>query len=285
MFTFILHMLYICSTFVLLVSLSVGFVLHPLSDSLLFTNLIISSSSENSWYSNLYSELILFCVVPGPVPDSASYIFFCVHFTPDQLPLFQCVYNVCSLGFFCLTLPLRKNLLGSKRKAINIYFTIFFVCVLYIGPMVSFTCEDSDILLNASAPFSLVKAPPFENLCLTSLSCGWNITTDPGSSIYMQVVLLWDETYSYLFVIGKGHDSSNLTSVTLELDFQAGHRADDGRVYMIDSDLAWVSLFTNGPGCVGMELTFTQRPGPGKGLHDVAQAEDLTSRFQARERR
>ena len=24
--------------------------------------------------------------------------------------------------FFCLTLPLRKNLLGSKRKAINIYF-------------------------------------------------------------------------------------------------------------------------------------------------------------------
>ena len=25
--------------------------------------------------------------------------------------------------FFCLTLPLRKNLLGSKRKDINIYFT------------------------------------------------------------------------------------------------------------------------------------------------------------------
>ena len=33
----------------------------------------------------------------------------------------QCVY-VCSLFFFCLTLPLRKNLLGLKRKAINIYF-------------------------------------------------------------------------------------------------------------------------------------------------------------------
>ena len=26
--------------------------------------------------------------------------------------------------FFCLTLPLRKNLLGSKRKAINIYFAL-----------------------------------------------------------------------------------------------------------------------------------------------------------------
>ena len=26
--------------------------------------------------------------------------------------------------FFCLTLPLRKNRLGSKRKAINIYFLI-----------------------------------------------------------------------------------------------------------------------------------------------------------------
>ena len=62
MFTFILHLFYICSTFVLLVSLSVGFVLHPLSDSLLFTNIIISSSSQKSWY--LYSYLISFCPVP-----------------------------------------------------------------------------------------------------------------------------------------------------------------------------------------------------------------------------
>ena len=52
----------ICSTFVLLVSLFVGFVLHPLSDSLLFTNIIISSSSQNSWY--FYSYLISFCPVP-----------------------------------------------------------------------------------------------------------------------------------------------------------------------------------------------------------------------------
>ena len=69
---------YICFTFVLLVSLFVGFVLHPLSDSLLFTNLIISSSSQNSWYRYLYSYLISFCPVPGPVPDSAFYIFFWV---------------------------------------------------------------------------------------------------------------------------------------------------------------------------------------------------------------
>ena len=33
----------------------------------------------------------------------------------------QCVY-ACSLFFSCLTWPLRKNLLGLKRKAININF-------------------------------------------------------------------------------------------------------------------------------------------------------------------
>ena len=43
--TFILHLFYNCSTFVLLVSLFVGFVLHPLSDSLLLTNLIIHITS------------------------------------------------------------------------------------------------------------------------------------------------------------------------------------------------------------------------------------------------
>ena len=83
---------YILSTFVLFVSLFVSFVLQPLSDSLLF---IFISSSLNSWY--LHSLFNLLCVVTGPEPDSAFCIFFfCVHFTPDQLPLLQCVY-VCSL--------------------------------------------------------------------------------------------------------------------------------------------------------------------------------------------
>ena len=58
-FTFILHWFYICSTYVLLVSLFVGFVLHPLSDSLLFTNLIISSSGQNSWYLQFILNLLL----------------------------------------------------------------------------------------------------------------------------------------------------------------------------------------------------------------------------------
>ena len=70
---------YICSTFVLFVSLFVSFVLQPLSDSLLF---IIISSSIYSWY--LYSLFNLLCVVTGPAPDSAFCIFFFyVHFTPD----------------------------------------------------------------------------------------------------------------------------------------------------------------------------------------------------------
>ena len=73
---------FISFTFVLLVSLFVGFVLHPLSDSLLFTNFIICCSSQYSW--KLYLYLIYFCPIPGPVPDSAFYLFFfCVHFTPD----------------------------------------------------------------------------------------------------------------------------------------------------------------------------------------------------------
>ena len=79
-FTLVLLLFYICFTFVLHVSLFVGFVLHPLSDSLLFTNFIISSSSQ----MYLCSYSISFCPVPGPVPDSAFYIFFfCVNFTPD----------------------------------------------------------------------------------------------------------------------------------------------------------------------------------------------------------
>ena len=98
------------------VTLFVGFVLHPLSDSLLFTNLIISSSSQNSWY--IYSFLISFCPVPGPVPDSDSSFVFISHLTN----FLSCSVFVYVAFFSCLTLPLRKNLRGSKRKGINIYF-------------------------------------------------------------------------------------------------------------------------------------------------------------------
>ena len=65
---------YICSTFVLFVSLFVSFVLHPLSDSLLF---IILSSSINSWY--LYSLLISFVWSQGLLLTllflSSSFVF------------------------------------------------------------------------------------------------------------------------------------------------------------------------------------------------------------------
>ena len=64
----------------------------------LFTNLIISSSSQNSWY--LYSYLIAFCSVPGPGPDSA----FCIFFFRSLL---QYVY-VCSL-FFLLHFAFEKE--------------------------------------------------------------------------------------------------------------------------------------------------------------------------------
>ena len=66
---------YICSTFVLFVSLFVSFVLHPLSDWLLF---IITSSSINSWY--LYSHLISFVWSQGQLLtllflSSSSFVF------------------------------------------------------------------------------------------------------------------------------------------------------------------------------------------------------------------
>ena len=69
-----LHLFYICSTFILFVSLFVSFVLHPLSDSLLF---IIISSSINSWY--LYSHLISFVWSQGQCLTllflSSSFVF------------------------------------------------------------------------------------------------------------------------------------------------------------------------------------------------------------------
>ena len=61
-FFYIHRHFYICFTFVLLVSLFVSFVLHPLSDSLLFTNLIISSSSQK-----LLAPLFIFnLLLSGP---------------------------------------------------------------------------------------------------------------------------------------------------------------------------------------------------------------------------
>ena len=78
-FSKVLHLFYICFTFVLLVSLFVCLVLLPLSDSLLFTNLIISLlPSKNSMY--LYS-----CVIPllsGPRTSTwlcLLYLFLLYH--------------------------------------------------------------------------------------------------------------------------------------------------------------------------------------------------------------
>ena len=107
---------YICSTFVLFVSLFVSFVLHPLSDSLLF---IIISSSINSWY--LYSHLISFVWSQGQRLTlfflSSSFVFIS-HLTNF---LSYSVFMSVACLFLC---HLRKNLLGSKRKAINIYFAV-----------------------------------------------------------------------------------------------------------------------------------------------------------------
>ena len=87
---------YICSTFVLFVSLFVSFVLHPLSDSLL---LIITSSSINSWY--LYSHLISFVWSQGQLLTllflSSSFVFIS-HLTNF---LSYCVFMFVACLFLC----------------------------------------------------------------------------------------------------------------------------------------------------------------------------------------
>ena len=52
-FTLVLHLFYICFAGYF-VSLFVGFVLHPLSDSFVFTNLIISSSKTPAKTPGIY---------------------------------------------------------------------------------------------------------------------------------------------------------------------------------------------------------------------------------------
>ena len=58
---------------------------------------------------------------------SSSFVFIS-HLT-NFLSYSMFMYVAC---FFCLTLPLRKNLLDSKRKAINIYLA-FILQVLLVG--------------------------------------------------------------------------------------------------------------------------------------------------------
>ena len=107
------HRHYIYFTSVLRVSLSVGFVLHPLSDSLLFTNLIIflQSKTPGTYFvrSQVQNPTLLF---------TSSSVVFISHLT-NLLSYSMFMY----VAFFsCLTLPLRKNRLGSKCKANNICF-------------------------------------------------------------------------------------------------------------------------------------------------------------------
>ena len=112
-----LHLFYIyfsiCSTFVLFVSLFVSFVLHPLSDSLLF---IIISSSINSWY--LYSHLISFVWSQGQrltllfLSSSFVFISHLTNFLSYSVFMFVACLFPCHFAF-------EK---GSKRKTINIYF-------------------------------------------------------------------------------------------------------------------------------------------------------------------
>ena len=97
-----LHLFHFCFTFVLLVSLFVSFVLHPLSDSLLFTNLIISSSSQN-WRIHPWGKYRM------GTPDWVCFPYL-NHGTDQRFehiahPFLWCWVLVVSSVVFCTTFP------------------------------------------------------------------------------------------------------------------------------------------------------------------------------------
>ena len=113
-----LHLFYICFTFALLVSLFVCFT--PLSDSLLFTNLIFPLPAKNSLY------LYLFMCNSSFVRSQDQYLTLL--FVPFSFVFISHLTNVCSLlcyvyMYVCLY-SVQLAWLGSKRNANNHYVAI-----------------------------------------------------------------------------------------------------------------------------------------------------------------
>ena len=98
-------------------------------------------------------------------------------------------------------------------------------------------------------------------------------------SIYIQVTKQYgkyiykDTSAEDLIKIGVAHDPSNSSSLFAVLELFYARRFDDGRVYIINGNRAWVLLTVHGKGnteCIGFALTFTQRIQPGNCVKSIS---------------
>ena len=63
-------------------------------------------------------------------------------------------------------------------------------------------------------------------------------------------------------VIGRGHNTFNSSSILSAVGLYNVKRLDDGRVFLVNDSLAWVTVSAHGPGpplCIGFTWEFTQR--------------------------
>lgn len=173
-----------------------------------------------------------------------------------------------------VSLPLRWRQRINSIQKLSRSFRFFVIFLFYICCIDLLHCGNANILLTDSSPVHLVQAPlgVDDSQCKTSLSCAWFIISDPGTSIYIKIhgQRGSHESYSYSLydevVIGRGHDPFNKSSVVVEVELFYKRRLDDGRVYMVDSNLAWIRIFAHSegfPDCVWFEMSFTQRGEPG----------------------
>ncbi|XP_038052702.1 uncharacterized protein LOC119725369 [Patiria miniata] len=144
------------------------------------------------------------------------------------------------------------------------------------GIMDVYDCGDVRIQLDAGSPAVTVQAPPATSgtsACLANLTCTWLVTSEPGSTVYVQILKHHPRQTSFGFdpanqdevQIGVGKDPSNSTTLS-RIRLHQVPQLDDGRVYFVNSSLAWVKVTAHArgpPSCVQFELMFTQREKPG----------------------
>ncbi|XP_038052703.1 uncharacterized protein LOC119725370 [Patiria miniata] len=151
--------------------------------------------------------------------------------------------------------------------------TFWTVPSLNYGITDAYDCGDVSIQLNARSPDVTVQAPPASSACLASLACTWLVTSEPGSSIYLQILKHHPRQTSFGFdpenqdevKIGEGNEPSDSTALS-RIRLHQVPQLDDGRVYFVNSSLAWVEVTAQArvsPSCVQFELMFTQRENPG----------------------
>ncbi|XP_022110447.1 uncharacterized protein LOC110990004 [Acanthaster planci] len=138
-------------------------------------------------------------------------------------------------------------------------------------------CDEASVHLNTLSPGVTVLAPSLtseSSACLLSLACTWLVTSEPGSSIFVRILkenpkpsfVGFDLDRENEVSIGIGHDPSAYNTTVARIDLTQVPHLDDGRVYFVNSSLAWVEVTAHArgpPSCVKFEMIFTQREKPG----------------------